>query len=94
MAAEGGLDAINSAETKLKERGLGKPYARRSEAEMDGRRPPSRGERSESKPLARFDEGEGNVCGSPPPCSLYSTLAGPLRFPEGFRLESTTHSTL
>jgi hypothetical protein len=43
LAAESGLDAMNSAETKPKEPGLGKPCA--------------------GKPLARFDEGEGSVCG-------------------------------
>jgi hypothetical protein len=69
------LGKMNSAETKPKEPGLGKPCAGRSEAEMDGRRPPRRGERSESKPLARFDEGEGGVRGLPLRCSLYSTVA-------------------
>ena len=73
LAAYGGLEAMNSAETKPKELRLGKPCAGRSEAEMDGRRPPRRGERSESKPLARFDEGEGSVCGLPLRCALYST---------------------
>jgi hypothetical protein len=73
LAAYGGLEAMNFAETKPKELRLGKPCAGRSEAEMDGRRPPRRGERSESNPLARFDEGEGSVCGLPLRCALYST---------------------
>ena len=53
LAAYGGLEAMNSAETKPKELRLGKPCA--------------------GKPLARFDEGEGSVCGLPLRCALYST---------------------
>jgi len=40
LAAYRGLVAMNSAETKPNEWELGEPCARRSEAEMDGRRPP------------------------------------------------------
>jgi hypothetical protein len=63
LAAYGGLEAMNSAETKPKELRLGKPCA--------------------GKPLARFDEGEGSVCGLPLRCALYSTTGCFLRLDDG-----------